>query len=104
MPDRRPDPLAARELALDLDAALATLPAEQRAALVLVDMYGYPVDEAADDPRLRRGHREEPLRARAGTACPAPAARPDRPVSIRSATSDQVRVAGNPFDVARVPP
>jgi RNA polymerase sigma-70 factor (ECF subfamily) len=27
--------------------ALATLPAEQRAALVLVDMEGYPVDEAA---------------------------------------------------------
>jgi RNA polymerase sigma-70 factor (ECF subfamily) len=47
VPDRRPDPLAARELALDLDAALATLPAEQRAALVLVDMYGYPVDDVA---------------------------------------------------------
>jgi RNA polymerase sigma-70 factor (ECF subfamily) len=28
-------------------AALATLPAEQRAALVLVDMHGIPVEEAA---------------------------------------------------------
>ena len=38
------------------------------------------------------------------TPCPAPAARPDRPVSIRLTPPDQVRVAGNPFDVARVPP
>ena len=29
-------------------AALATLPVEQRAALVLVDMEGYPVAEVAD--------------------------------------------------------
>jgi RNA polymerase sigma-70 factor, ECF subfamily len=47
LPARGPDPLAQRELALDLDAALATLPAEQRAALVLVDMYGWSVDDAA---------------------------------------------------------
>jgi RNA polymerase sigma-70 factor (ECF subfamily) len=46
--DRGPDRLGQRELALDLDAALATLPAEQRAALVLVDMYGWPVDDAAE--------------------------------------------------------
>ena len=35
------------ELRADVWAALRTLPAEQRAALVLVDMEGYPVDEAA---------------------------------------------------------
>jgi RNA polymerase sigma-70 factor (ECF subfamily) len=46
--DRGPDRLAQRELALDLDAALRTLPAEQRAALVLVDMYGWPVEDAAE--------------------------------------------------------
>jgi RNA polymerase sigma-70 factor (ECF subfamily) len=32
---------------LDIEAALATLPAEQRAALVLVDMEGVPVAEVA---------------------------------------------------------
>ena len=30
-----------------MHAALATLPAEQRAAIVLVDIEGYPVDEVA---------------------------------------------------------
>jgi len=36
------------ELHRELLAALATLPVEQRAALVLVDMQGYPVAEAAE--------------------------------------------------------
>ena len=46
--DRRPGRRrrATEQRALVLDA-LATLPAEQRAALVLVDMEGYPVAEAA---------------------------------------------------------
>jgi RNA polymerase sigma-70 factor (ECF subfamily) len=35
------------DAALDVTAALRTLPPEQRAALVLVDMLGYPVAEAA---------------------------------------------------------
>jgi RNA polymerase sigma-70 factor, ECF subfamily len=48
LPARGPDPLATRELRIDLEAALATLPAEQRAALVLVDMYGWPVEDAAE--------------------------------------------------------
>jgi RNA polymerase sigma-70 factor (ECF subfamily) len=46
-PAERGDPLADRETALDIEAALATLPPEQRAALVLVDVQGLPVDEAA---------------------------------------------------------
>lgn len=36
------------ETRLDVDAALRMLPAEQRAALVLVDMMGYPVAEVAE--------------------------------------------------------
>jgi RNA polymerase sigma-70 factor (ECF subfamily) len=41
------DALADRETALDVAAALGALPPEQRAALVLVDLQGLPVDEAA---------------------------------------------------------
>ncbi|ARF73829.1 RNA polymerase sigma factor SigM [Kitasatospora albolonga] len=40
-------PAERQDLHRQLIAALATLPAEQRAALVLVDMQGYPVAEAA---------------------------------------------------------
>ena len=41
------DALDARETALDVQEALAALPVEQRAALVLVDLHGLPVEEAA---------------------------------------------------------
>jgi RNA polymerase sigma-70 factor, ECF subfamily len=40
-------PTPDRETALVVRAALAQLPVEQRAALVLVDLHGYPVAEAA---------------------------------------------------------
>jgi RNA polymerase sigma-70 factor (ECF subfamily) len=43
----RPDPSSVSDTALDVTAALRRLPAEQQAALVLVDMLGYPVAEAA---------------------------------------------------------
>ncbi len=42
-----PDRANESELALDITAALLHLPIEQRAALVLVDMHGYSVEEAA---------------------------------------------------------
>jgi RNA polymerase sigma-70 factor (ECF subfamily) len=42
------DPLGRRELAWEIDRALRTLPDDQRAALVLVDVEGYSVDETAD--------------------------------------------------------
>jgi len=42
-----PDPLEAAERHDQVAAALGVLNPDQRAALVLVDMYGYPVDEAA---------------------------------------------------------
>ena len=41
------DEFADRDTAADVHAALATLPADQRAAIVLVDIEGYPVDEVA---------------------------------------------------------
>jgi RNA polymerase sigma-70 factor (ECF subfamily) len=41
------DPLGDRETALEIEAALAALPEEQRAALVLVDVHGMPVDDVA---------------------------------------------------------
>ena len=46
----RPDPrdaFGARETALEVEAALAALPVEQRTAIVLVDVQGLPVAEAA---------------------------------------------------------
>jgi RNA polymerase sigma-70 factor (ECF subfamily) len=41
------DRLGDRETAMEIEAALAGLPDEQRAALVLVDVQGMPVDDAA---------------------------------------------------------
>jgi len=48
LPDPRPDAVSAAETSLDIQAALAKLPADQRAALVLVDMYGWSVEAAAE--------------------------------------------------------
>jgi RNA polymerase sigma-70 factor (ECF subfamily) len=47
-PSSSPDPASSAALRIDVDAALATLPDEQRVALVLVDMEGFPVADAAD--------------------------------------------------------
>jgi RNA polymerase sigma-70 factor (ECF subfamily) len=41
-------PAADSDTALDVTAALRTLPPDQRAALVLVDMLGYPVADASE--------------------------------------------------------
>lgn len=41
------DAMAASETSMQIQDALATLPAEQRAALVLVDVQGWSVDDAA---------------------------------------------------------
>lgn len=47
MPRTISDPMAHRAEALDVTEALARLPPEQRAALVLVDMEGYSIEEAS---------------------------------------------------------
>jgi RNA polymerase sigma-70 factor, ECF subfamily len=44
----REDAVGSRETALDVVSAMSQLPAEQRAALVLVDMYGWSVEDAAE--------------------------------------------------------
>lgn len=48
LPAQPGDAFASRETALVVQQALLTLPIEQRAALVLVDLHGYSVDEAAE--------------------------------------------------------
>jgi len=46
-PADRHDALAARETALDVESALALLTVDQRTAILLVDVHGLPVEEAA---------------------------------------------------------
>lgn len=41
------DVMADREMAMDIEGALGTLPADQRAAIVLIDVEGYSVSDAA---------------------------------------------------------
>jgi RNA polymerase sigma-70 factor (ECF subfamily) len=112
LPARGPDPLAARELAIDLDAALATLPVEQRAALVLVDMYGYPVDDVAVilecavgtvKSRCARGRaRLLPLLRPAALPDQSPDHAPDH--APDAAPDREALRTRNPRDPARVPP
>jgi RNA polymerase sigma-70 factor (ECF subfamily) len=42
-----PDPALAADVRLDIDAALRMLPVPQRSALVIVDMLGFSIDDAA---------------------------------------------------------
>ncbi len=49
------DPSASTDTALDVRAALSTLVPDQRAALVLVDMLGYSIADAAEVLRVSEG-------------------------------------------------
>ena len=60
------DPARTVDTRLDVDAALRILPPQQRAALVVVDMLGFSVADAAT--RDVAGHSEEPLRPGPGPA------------------------------------
>jgi RNA polymerase sigma-70 factor, ECF subfamily len=100
---------ASADTALDVMAALRTLPPDQRAALVLVDMLGYPVADAAEvlgtsvgtvKSRCARGRaRLLPRLAhlRSGQAPPAKA--PRVPAPARG-----TKVAGNQAATGRVSP
>jgi RNA polymerase sigma-70 factor (ECF subfamily) len=50
-----PDPSADTDLSLDVMAALRILPHDQQVALVLVDMLGYPVADAAEVLSVSQG-------------------------------------------------
>ena len=50
-----PDPSSSSDTALDVRAALALLPPDQQSALVLVDMLGYSVADAAAVLRVSQG-------------------------------------------------
>ena len=106
-----PDPVAGRDTVLDVDAALRRLPDEQRSALVLVDMLGYPVADAAEvlgvsagtvKSRCARGRaRLAPLLMHlaggapvaGSTAAAAPAGPADEPASRASGPSRRNRRA-----------
>jgi RNA polymerase sigma-70 factor (ECF subfamily) len=120
-----PDHGGGTETALEVDAALRTLPAEQRAALVLVDMLGYPVADAAAVlgvstgtiksrcargrarllPRLAHLH-GGPRLTGPGVPPAAPLAAPAGPVAGTTAPPETAALAagtGPPDDGARAP-
>lgn len=79
------DPLGARELRIEIDRALAELSPDQRAAIVLVDVEGYPIEDAArilDCPagtvksRCARGRAKLAIRL-------GPVRNPDGPTTVR---------------------
>ena len=104
IPARR-DELGAHLTGLDVTAALATLPVEQRAALVLVDMYGWPVDDAAAILECPVGTvKSRCARARArllpllreGNPEPPRGVPSQRPSATHSQPQDQTRTGGDP--------
>jgi len=99
-------PAERRELHRQLIAALAELPPEQRAALVLVDMQGYPVAEAARILGVAVGTiKSRCARGRARMLPLVTHLRPDRPVGDSSPeTGGRNRTQRAPVPPARKEP
>ncbi|MFF4650229.1 RNA polymerase sigma factor SigM [Streptomyces sp. NPDC001380] len=101
-------PVVRGELRRELASALAELPAEQRSALVLVDMQGYPVAEAAEmlgvpvgtvKSRCARGRaRLLPLLKHLRDAADGPPAGVSRETGARTAPGPASRADGPPPD------
>jgi len=85
------DPLGRREWALEIERALQTLPPDQRAALVLVDVEGYSVEDAAAMLQCPTGTiKSRCARARAKLVpLLAPARNPDASPDVRSIDDPQ---------------
>ncbi|THA27686.1 RNA polymerase sigma factor SigM [Streptomyces sp. RKND-216] len=95
-------PAERSDLHRELIEALSELPPEQRAALVLVDMQGYPVSEAADVLNVAVGTVKS--RCARGRARLLPLLTHLRPRSSPARDSRKVSGRGNPRGGASVPP
>jgi RNA polymerase sigma-70 factor (ECF subfamily) len=98
LPQQASDPAERATTRLDVRAALETLPVEQRAALVLVDMQGYSVEEAAAILEVAPGTIKS--RCARGRARLLPLLAPGR----REVSSDAATVVGNQAGAGGVPP
>ncbi len=96
-------PATDHDTALVVREALAALPVEQRAALVLVDVQGYPVAEVALMLGVAEGTvKSRCARGRARLAVMLGHLRPGRPAGGQS-TGNPTSPAGNPTGAASVP-
>ena len=94
-PAERRDRLSERETSLEVLAALGRLPADQRAALVLVDIEGFPAEEAARILGVPVGTvKSRCARGRARLAGALAHLRPDRNLSGAPAVEPSTRPTG----------
>jgi RNA polymerase sigma-70 factor, ECF subfamily len=89
----QPDPSGASDTQLDVQAALRRLVPEQQAALVLVDMLGYSIADAADVLGVSEGTvKSRAARGRAKLVPRLAHLRPDLVPPVQRNQSDQPRV------------
>jgi RNA polymerase sigma-70 factor (ECF subfamily) len=92
-----PDPSSASDITIDVRAALHTLPADQQAVLVLVDMLGYPVADTAEILGISAGTVKS--RCARGRARLVP-----RLAHLRRAAAESAPAAGNRSAAGNVSP